>query len=109
MTVIQENTVVFFRYIMRNSQGEALEDIMNGPSKSYLHGSENIQASLQHQLEGLKAGDKKTVYLETGTAPNDTYFFDIIIDQLRPALQEEIQLGYPVVVVDTICDADCDC
>lgn len=126
MIVIGENIVVFFRYVMRNARGEEVENIMEGPSKSYLHGSANILPCLQTQMEGLKVGERKTVLLvperadPSGTAipspdggvPEEgiaSFTFEVVIDQLRPALTEEILLGYPVVVADRICDADCDC
>ncbi|MEP7144156.1 MAG: hypothetical protein ABI707_14835 [Ferruginibacter sp.] len=110
MNKITENSVVSIRYIMKNSTGNILENIMNNEPVSYLHGSTGIQPLLQAQLEGLKAGDKKLVYLiaESGLT-NEDFVFDVIIDGVRAASGEEILLGYPVQVFVPKCEADCDC
>lgn len=102
--------IVFFRYTMRNSRGEVLEDNMDGLPKCYLHGSTGIQPSLQAQFEGLKVGETKSIFLKGGGAITaDDYTFNVIIDDLRPAVQEEQVLGYPVVIDDSICGPDCIC
>ena len=102
--------VVFFRYIMRNSRNEVLENNMDGFPKSYLHGSSGIQPSLQAQFEGLKAGETKTIFLKReGEISVEDYTFNVIIDNIRSATQEEQDLGYPVVIDDLICGPDCIC
>lgn len=107
---IAKNSVVSIRYIMKNGKEEVLENIMNDPPVSYLHGSPGIQPLLQAQLEGLKAGDKKCVYLtaESGLI-NEDFIFEVIVDEVRAALKEEILLGYPVKLNVPKCEADCDC
>jgi hypothetical protein len=37
------------------------------------------------------------------------FTFDVVIDNLRPASEEEVLLGYPVVIDNLICDSNCDC
>ncbi|TKK72011.1 hypothetical protein FC093_03090 [Ilyomonas limi] len=110
MMCIAKDTVVAMRYIMRNSKGAVLEDTMNAAPVSYLHGSGDIQSLLQAQLEGLKAGDKKIVYLqkESGLIDDD-FSFEVIIDNVRAALPEEILLGYPVKINTDKCEVNCDC
>jgi len=110
MMIVTKNIVVIFRYVMKNSKGQVIENTMNGSPKCYLHGSSGIQASLQVQFEGLKVGDTKVIYLkkESGLS-NEDFTFDIIIDKLRPALDEELMLGYPVSIDDLICDSNCIC
>ena len=95
---------------MKNSKGQVIENTMDGSPKCYLHGSTGIQPSLQLQFEGLKAGDTRVIYLkkESGLS-NEDFTFDIIIDKLRPALDEELMLGYPVMLDNSICDSDCIC
>jgi FKBP-type peptidyl-prolyl cis-trans isomerase 2 len=95
---------------MKNNKGEVIENTMEGAPKYYLHGSEEIQSSLQVQFEGLKMGDSKIIYLkkEDGMSGQD-FTFDVVIDNLRPASEEEVLLGYPVVIDNLICDSDCDC
>lgn len=110
MTSIAKDCVVSMRYIMMNSQQVILENTMHAQPVSYLHGASGILTLLQVQLEGLKAGDKKTVYLkaESGLTAGD-FIFDVIIDQVRIARKEEILLGYPVQAHVPACAADCDC
>lgn len=107
---IAKNSVVSIRYIMKNAKGLILENTINNNPVSYLHGSFGIQPLLQAQLEGLKAGDKKAVYLnaESGLTRED-FIFEVIIDEVRAALKEEILLGYPVKFNVPKCEADCDC
>ena len=106
MMVVANDMVITIRYIMKNGRGEVLEDRM-AAGTSYLHGSTAILPLLQQQLEGLQPGDKKQVCLlkESGLTEED-FVFDVVIDQLRPALPEEVLLGYPVL---SECDEDCIC
>ncbi len=110
MTIVTKNIVVVFRYIMKNSKGQVIANTIEGSPKCYLHGSPGIQPSLQVQFEGLKVGDTKVIYLkkENGLS-NEDFTFDIIIDKLRPALEEELMLGYPVTIDNFICDRRCIC
>ena len=107
---IAKGCVVSIRYIMKNCEGAVLENIMSKNPVSYLHGSSGIQSLLQTQLEGLRAGEKKIVYLnaESGLTSED-FIFEVIIDEVRTALKEELLLGYPVNIDVTKCEADCDC
>jgi hypothetical protein len=110
MMTVTKNMVVAFRYVMKNSRGEVVENKMEASSKSYLHGSTGIQPALQLQFEGLKEGDTKTIYLKKeNDQANDDFTFDVIIDKIRPALQQEIMLGYPVVTDNLFCDENCVC
>ena len=110
MAQVANNNVVSIRYVMKNSKGEILENTMNNDPVSYLHGSSGILPLLQVQLEGLKTGDKKIVLLtaESGLT-NENFIFDVIIDEVRAAMEEEILLGYPVKITIQKCEADCDC
>ena len=110
MMCITKDTVVTMRYIMRNSKGVMLEDTMNAAPINYLHGTGSIHPLLQAQLEGLKQGDKKLVYLlkESGLTDED-FSFEVIIDNVRTALPEELLLGYLVNIDTGKCDIDCAC
>jgi len=105
MMTVTKNLIVAFRYIMKNNRGEVIENTMEGSSKSYLHGSLGIDPLLQVQFEGLKVGDTKIIYLKKENNSNEDFTFDIVIDQIRPALKEELMLGYPVIA----CNEDCTC
>jgi len=83
---------------------------MNQNPVSYLHGSSGILPLLQEQLEGLKTGDKKIVYLDAESGlTSDDFIFEVIIDEVHTALKEELLLGYPVKIDVAKCEADCDC
>jgi hypothetical protein len=77
---------------------------------NYLHGSAGILLLLQAQIEGLIAGDKKTVYLTSESRlTKEDFSFDVIIDDVRPASKDEIILGYPVKLAAQKCEDDCEC
>ena len=110
MMIVKKNIVVAFRYLMKNNKGEVIENTMEGTPKYYLHGSDEIHSSLQAQFEGLKIGDSKIIYLKNQDGVSDQDFtFDVVIDNLRPASEEELMLGYPVMIDNLICDSNCDC
>jgi hypothetical protein len=110
MIAVADNHIVSMRYIMKNSRGLILENTMLAMPVSYLQGGSGILPALQEQIAGLKPGDKKTVYLskKTGFTTED-FVFDIIIDDVRVAANEEIMLGYPVQAGVQPCEADCQC
>lgn len=110
MMPISKNSVVSIRYIMKNTRDEVLENTMNAMPVSYLQGSVNILPMLQEQLEELKAGDKKCIYLKASSGlTNEDFIFEVIVDEVRAATKEEILLGYPVKASAPKCEADCVC
>ena len=107
---VAKNTVVSIRYIMRNSKAEVLENNMNGAAITYLHGSEKIVIQLQNQLEGLQKGDCKIVYLTASTSSlTENFSCEVVVDDVREALKEEVLLGYPVQQNIIHCPDDCNC
>ncbi len=110
MVCVDKDMVVALRYVMRNGNGDVLEDTMQSSPVNYLHGSNGILPMLQQQLKGLKTGDKKKVYLfKNNSDVDDDFEFDVVIDDVRAALPEEIILGYPVQITTAICTDDCYC
>ena len=109
MITIADNHIVSMRYIMKNVRGLILENTMQAAPVSFLQGGTTILPVLQQQLEGLKTGDRQTVYLQKAMSNTEDFIFDIIIDQVRPASPEEIMLGYPVQAGVEACEADCTC
>lgn len=100
---ITENKVVSLRYIMRNSEGEEIENMIAGPAVQYIHGTGKILPELESQLQGLKAGAKKSV---TTRLP-DTFYFDVEVDEIRLATPAEIEAGKPLAA--NSCGPDCCC
>jgi len=95
---------------MKNGEGFLLENTMASDPVNYLHGSDSIEPGLQKQLEGLKPGDRKKVYLPASSGlTTDDFEFDVIIDDINIATDEEIILGYPVNKHAKKCEEDCEC
>ncbi len=110
MMPIDENTVVTIRYIMKNSKNEVLENNMAGTPVVFLFGTNNISPILQSQLHGLSLGDKKTICLQKEqSAADDDYTFEVLVEEVRAALPEEILLGYPLLINANDCDENCAC
>jgi FKBP-type peptidyl-prolyl cis-trans isomerase SlyD len=110
MVCVDKNMVVALRYVMCNGKGDVLEDTMQSSPVNYLHGSTGILVLLQQQLRGLKVGDEKKVYLfKDSSEADDDFVFDVMIDDVRTALPEEIILGYPLQTTTKVCDDDCGC
>lgn len=58
---IADGKVVAMSYVLKNSEGEELDRAESSDPFYYLHGSQQIVPGLESQLNGIKAGDKKTV------------------------------------------------
>jgi len=105
--IVEKEKIISIDYIMRNSSGEVLEDTVNSGVTHYLQGSSAIHPLLQSQLEGLRIGDQKMVLLPNEISNSgDDFSFEVVIRQIRNAMEEELQLGYPVMAD---CPDDCDC
>jgi FKBP-type peptidyl-prolyl cis-trans isomerase SlyD len=99
---ITEKTIVSIRYTIKNSHGEEIENTIASPVVKYLHGSGNILPQLEASLAGLKAGDKKSITIQIP----DAFSFDIEIDDVRMATEDEIRSGSPA---KENCGPDCCC
>src|SRR3569623_475208 len=109
---VAPNTIVSLRYCMKNSNGDVLEDRMHTTPVEYLHGSSSILPALQNGLTGLAAGAETHEMLQgqQGLLLDDDFYFDVVIDGVRPATEEEIKTGKPAKpVVDEDCGDDCIC
>jgi len=65
---ISKNSVVTLNYILKNDQGETLDESQDN-SFLYLHGAGGIIPGLEGQLEGKSAGDSFSAHIE----PADGY------------------------------------
>lgn len=92
---VGENTVVSIRYQMKNGKGEILETNLAGPPVLYLHGAEHMPA-FTAKLSGREPGSVTSLYLLQADNPemlDDDFTFDVIIDGVRPATEEELKTG----------------
>ena len=92
--LVQNNTVVALRYLMKNDHGEILENRMDGPPVEYVHGSNSILPSLEKALEGLTIGAEKSLILQDQQLRSPLHFF-IVIDSIRLAAPDEVRSGKP--------------
>ncbi len=109
---ITRNTIVKIRYVMSTCKGDILENIMEAAPISYLHGAGNILPALEAGLDGLSAGDTKTILLsrENGfPGLNDDFYIDVIVDDVRMATEEDITRTSPVNTLDNDCGENCCC
>ncbi|MEX2365919.1 MAG: peptidylprolyl isomerase [Pseudohongiellaceae bacterium] len=60
---ISQNSVVHFHYILKDENGEQLEDTANGDPVVYLHGHNNLLIGLENALEGKTSGENVSVTL----------------------------------------------
>jgi len=110
---VKNGTVVFIRYRMKNSKGEVLENKMNGPAISYLHGGGYILPALEAELEGLSAGEEKIVRISEKKGydgMDDEYYIEVIIDYVHLATDAELIEGVNLLqAYSTNCGANCGC
>jgi hypothetical protein len=62
------------------------------------------------QLDGLKEGERKQVFLlnEAG-GPGDHFKFEVWIENIREALPQELLVGYPLSGAARECAPGCIC
>ena len=88
--------MVSMRYRMKNSKGAVLENIMDAPAITYLHGGGYILAILESKLEGLEEGEGKTLFISQDRefeGISEEYNIEVIIDHVRKATDEELADG----------------
>ena len=99
------------RFIMKNEKGEVLEDIIDRKPVDYLHGSGNILPPLEAAVEGLQTGDRKSIVFNNDTSNTaESYYIDLVIDNVREATPFELQQGKPEPKPsDKTCGPGCCC
>jgi hypothetical protein len=89
---VQNHSIVSLRYIMKNAEGEVMEDNTHGKAVEYVHGSGNMLTALEFEMMGLKPGDQKSFFI-TDKQFKGTLHFDVFIDNVRMASKEEVRTG----------------
>ena len=65
---ISKDSVVRFDYILKDENGEVLEDSSKSEAMTYLHGHNALLKGLEDALEGKEAGESVSVTLAPGQA-----------------------------------------
>lgn len=87
---VQNDRVVSFHYILKDSSGNMLDNSEHTGPMSYLHGHQNIIPGLEQAMTGLEAGDSKTVEVPCAEAygeRDDAKVLEVPLDQLPPDLK----------------------
>ena len=88
---VQDSTVVSIRYKMKNSKGEVMGDD-DYRSEVYVHGAGKILSYLEKPLEGSKPKENK---IFTVNLNKKEYTFDVVVDDIRWATEDEVASGQP--------------
>ncbi len=67
--IVAADVVVLLQYILKNPEGEVLDQSEGDDPLPYLHGHDNIVTGLENALDGLKVGDSRQVEV----APEEAY------------------------------------
>jgi FKBP-type peptidyl-prolyl cis-trans isomerase SlyD len=103
---IENNMIVSLRYIMKNENGDIMEDNTNSAAYEYVHGSGNLMPALEDAMTGLSAGETKT-FSVSDKLLRGLFHFDVVIENIRTATDEEIAKGIPLT--NKNCGPDCCC
>ncbi len=109
---VADKTIVSLRYCMKNSKGDVLENRLQLSPVEYLHGGGGIMPALEQSLLGLQPGETKLVTINNSMdfQLDDTFYFDVVIDDVREATHEEILRGKPIKsIMQDDCGPDCIC
>lgn len=110
---IESDKIVTLRYSMFNGKEELIENILEGPAIRYMHGAGKILPALEDQLNGMLAGEERTIWLNKDDYPgelDDDFRVEIIIDEVRSATDEELKNGIAEQAVrEDVCGDDCIC
>lgn len=114
MTTITKDTAVKFNYILKDDEGNTLDQSPEGQPLAYLHGHSNIIPGLEQQLEGKSAGEKVNAVVEPVDGygeyqeqaiqhvPRDNFQG---VDDIQPGMQFQSQAGEQVMLV-TVTDVN---
>ncbi|MBX3065830.1 MAG: peptidylprolyl isomerase [Anaerolineae bacterium] len=99
--VVKDGMVVSIAYTLRLANGELVDASPEDDPLEYLHGADNIVPGLEHELDGLKVGDKK----EVEVAPADGYGeydpeYVEVVDRADLPKDLMLTLGMTIAVTD---------
>ena len=117
MNTVTKGRVISLDFILKNEQGEMLDQSEGSEPLEYLHGSNEVVPGLEKALEGRKIGEHVRVVIP----PSDAYgeyevsLVDEVsreqfpgIDDIQPGMQFQTQMddGAPMIISITAVDGD---
>lgn len=115
MTTIAKDTAVRFNYILKDENGNVI-DQSQGEPLAYLHGHNNIIPGLEKELEGKSAGDSLTAVIQPADAYGE-YQEQAVqkvpranfqgVDDIQPGMQFQSEAEGQVMLV-TVTDVNDD-
>ena len=91
---IQNGKVVSFSYVLRDEDGNIIEQTAAGDSMDYLHGNQNIIPGLENAMNGMKVGEMKNVKVKAADAYgefNEELMFKVPLANFPPG--QNIEAG----------------
>jgi len=114
---VKQGRVISVNFILRNEQGDVLDQSEKGAPLEYLHGSNDIIPGLEKALEGKKIGDQLNVVIPPVDAYGE-YEVSLVdevsrdqfpgVDEIEPGMQFQTQMddGAPMLITVTAVDED---
>lgn len=111
----QRDNVVSIHYVLRDTEGEVIDQSADGQPLSYLHGHENIVPGLEQAIEGHGEGDevRTTVEPDQGYGPYRDELVQKVnreafqgVDELAPGMsfRAESDAGPMIVTIKEVED-----
>lgn len=117
ISTVKKGRVVSLGFVLKDEQGEVLDQSEEGGPLEYLHGSHDVIPGLEKALEGHKTGEHVRVVIPPADAYGE-YEVSLVdevsreqfpgIDDIQPGMQFQTQMddGAPMVINVTAVDGD---
>ena len=117
LTAVKKDRVISLKFVLKDEQGEVLDQSDETGPLEYLHGANDVIPGLEKALEGHKLGEQLKVVIP----PSDAYgeyevsLVDEVsrdqfpgIDDIKPGMQFQTQMddGAPMIIHVTAVDDD---
>ena len=116
-TTVKKGRVITLDFVLRNEQGDVLDQSEKGQPLEYLHGHNDVIPGLEKALEGKKLGDKTTVVIPPSEAYGE-YEVSLVdevsreqfpgVEDIQPGMQFQTHMddGAPMIINVTAVDED---
>ena len=117
LSTVKKDRVISLDFILKDEQGETLDQSTEGEPLEYLHGAGDVVAGLEKALEGHQLGEQIRVVIPPADAYGE-YEVSLVdevsrdqfpdIDDIQPGMQFQTQMddGAPMIISVTAVDGD---